>query len=58
MEASKLSFSAILASATLAWTAPARPKGPTQPLMPRGERSMWPQRVRSLGSTLPVKEST
>lgn len=22
-----------------------------------GERSMWPQRVRSLGSTLPVKES-
>ena len=41
----------IAASATLACTVPAGPQAPNQSPMPWGERSTWPQSVRSPGAS-------
>src|ERR1019366_7460853 len=50
-------FSALAVSATLFCTAPAGAYGACHVPMPRGESSMCPQSVRSLGSACPAKLS-
>ena len=51
MAASRAMRFAIAASATFDWTVPAGPQAANQSPMPRGERSTWPQRLRSLGAS-------